>query len=141
MIRLLWWASAVWQIAMVSVTFVTVALLMEPFAGGGSVGAATSWVVWSLVLSVPYILAFAFTFLPRQRRWMWIPAAVYGAVSGILGGFVDISVVTNASSTAAVGIFLALIVQLCVAGPLVILISFLVRRARVAQSRPKRILP
>ncbi|SDT01841.1 hypothetical protein [Microlunatus soli] len=124
------WAVPVMFVVM---TYVFTWFLAQPLRGGATAGSVTSWLLSTLVVSVPFLASLAVLAITRSTL-VQITALGYAIVAGLAGLIMDIAVVTSEGSTAPVGLAVMLAVQLFVMAPLAVVVALIVGVTRRRRS-------
>jgi hypothetical protein len=122
-------------VAFILGTIAVASFLGQPLRGGFALGDFALWTVGTLFLLTPFIAALVVMLTARRGGLVSTTALVYASVCGLLGAGVDAAVISSESSTAAVGLVSALIVQVVLVAPVCAAVAFLVNIVRVSARR------
>lgn len=112
------------------VTYVVGWFLGRPLSGETDASALGSWFVFEVILASPFIFGLIVLLMSRTRGLVWWAALAYSAAAGILGVIMDIAVLSDDSSTAALGLLSAIFVQLVLLAPLTAVVALIIWTVR-----------
>lgn len=118
--------APVFPAVFIAITFVVGWSLGRPLSGETDASAVGSWFVFEVILASPFILGLIVLLMSRTRGSVWWAALAYSAVAGIFGVIMDIAVLSDESSTAALGLLSAIVVQLVVLAPLTVVVAIII---------------
>lgn len=101
-------------------------MFAEPLHGAHDGRGIGSWLVGSLALCTPYLMASLLIMVARRSLLVRVTTLGYLVAAGVLGLLMNIWVLTNESSTAPIGLVIMLVLQVFVLGPLGLLAAVLV---------------
>lgn len=102
----------------------------QPPRGPVDGAALLGWFAFTAILALPFVAALVVMLTARRGGLVWSTTLVYSLVAGLLGLSVDASVLTSQSSTAALGLVSAVVIQAVLLAPIAATIAFIVNIVR-----------
>lgn len=131
------WLGPVVPAAFILVTFVVGWTLGQPLSGERDASALGSWFLFEVILASPFIVGLIMMLITRTGGPAWWAALAYSAAAGILGVIMDIVVLTSESSTAALGLLSAIVLQLVVLAPVTVVVALIIWAVRERRARSR----